>query len=339
MLNDAFGALTCSLQRYLPNRFDANDYAPDNCSDSYTAHLASEHNFALNQLPGQPRYIASTAALSGSFDLVLLKIPKSLALLEHQLIALQPCLRDTSIVLAAAMTKYLHKSHLALFEKYLGPTTTSLAVKKARLILPQFIAPASPVPTPQVHRFQQAELGLELCNYANVFSRDKLDIGARFMIENFDQLPQAQRIIDLGCGNGVLGIVAKQTLQKQFNVSPELYFVDESYMAVASAKETYLAAFGDDRGGNFLLSDCLQQVDASAIDLILCNPPFHQNHAVGDQIAWRMFNHSKRALNSEGQLWVIGNRHMQYHAKLKRLFGHCRTVAANKKFVLLAAHR
>ena len=38
-----------------------------------------------------------------------------------------------------------------------------------------------------------------------------------------------------------------------------------------------------------------------------------------------------------GELWVIGNRHLGYHAKLKHLFGNCEVVASNKKFTLLKA--
>jgi len=34
---------------------------------------------------------------------------------------------------------------------------------------------------------------------------------------------------------------------------------------------------------------------------------------------------------------VVGNRHLGYHAKLKKLFGNCETVAANRKYVILKA--
>jgi 16S rRNA (guanine1207-N2)-methyltransferase len=47
-----------------------------------------------------------------------------------------------------------------------------------------------------------------------------------------------------------------------------------------------------------------------------------------------MFSESKAVLENKGELWVIGNRHLAYHAKLKQIFGNCEVVASNKKFTL-----
>jgi 23S rRNA (guanine1835-N2)-methyltransferase len=56
---------------------------------------------------------------------------------------------------------------------------------------------------------------------------------------------------------------------------------------------------------------------------VLNNPPFHENHAIGDATAWQMFTESRDWLQPGGELWVVGNRHLAYHAKLKRRFGKC----------------
>jgi 16S rRNA (guanine1207-N2)-methyltransferase len=50
-----------------------------------------------------------------------------------------------------------------------------------------------------------------------------------------------------------------------------------------------------------------------------------------------MFMEARRVLVEGGELRIVGNRHLGYHAKLKKLFGNCTTVAANKKFVVLSA--
>lgn len=68
---------------------------------------------------------------------------------------------------------------------------------------------------------------------------------------------------------------------------------------------------------------------------MLCNPPFHQQQVVGDFLAWRMFTQAKAALTKGGELWIVGNRHLGYHLKLKRLFGNAEQVAATPKFVIL----
>ena len=70
---------------------------------------------------------------------------------------------------------------------------------------------------------------------------------------------------------------------------------------------------------------------------MLCNPPFHQQQVVGDFLAWRMFQQARNALVTGGELWIVGNRHLGYHAKLARLFRGVEQVAATPKFVVLKA--
>jgi 16S rRNA (guanine1207-N2)-methyltransferase len=76
-----------------------------------------------------------------------------------------------------------------------------------------------------------------------------------------------------------------------------------------------------------------------SIDRVVNNPPFHENHAICDAIASQMFAESRDVLRCGGELWVVGNRHLSYQAKLKRLFGNCELVAGNARFVVLRAVR
>ncbi|NQD94767.1 methyltransferase, partial [Pseudomonas sp. CrR25] len=83
--------------------------------------------------------------------------------------------------------------------------------------------------------------------------------------------------------------------------------------------------------------DGLAEQAPDSLDLVLCNPPFHQQQVVGDFLAWRMFQQARAALVKGGELWIVGNRHLGYHAKLKRLFRGVEQVAATPKFVVLKA--
>ncbi len=322
LVNDQFGALAVALHKY----------APQSWSDSFLTYKATQMNLALNKLPDSVAYLPSTEEPQGDFDGVLLKVPKSLALLEDQLIRLKPHLLPQTRIIAAGMTRHIHTSTLQLFEKILGSTATSLARKKARLIFTRY-EKTEPQPSPYPTSFYDKTWDIHLSNQAGVFAREKLDIGARFMLEQFQHLPQARQVIDLGCGNGVLGLVA-QRQQPQ----AQLLFVDESYMAVASARENYQQAFGHQLA-DFVVGDILDGLQKKAVDLILCNPPFHQQHVIDDQVAWEMFRQSHQQLAAGGELWVVGNRHLHYHSKLKRLFGRCQQIASHKKFVVLAATR
>lgn len=319
IVNDQFGALSTCL----------NHLAPVNWNDSYISHASAGHNIALNKLPCLFTALPMTDIPEGKFGLIIVKVPKSNALLEYQLKLLGRLANKDTVIIGAGMTRHIHNSTLSLFENNIGSTHTSLAFKKSRLIFSSCnaIKPHNDYPMPS--SYYQHDLKLELSNHANVFSREKLDIGARFMIEQFTQLPPADHIIDLACGNGVLGIMAKRYL-----ANSKVSFIDESYMAIASARTNYQFEYEDNKA-SFYIDDCLSNSTIAGVDLILCNPPFHQQHSTGDETAWRMFVQSKKALVKGGQLWVVGNRHMNYPNKLQRIFGNCNIVASNNKFNVL----
>ena len=329
IINDSFGALSCHLA----------DYCITNWSDSLISHLACQENLKSNQLSANINLLESTASPNKIFDLVLIKVPKTLALLEHQLAMLKNHISDNTVIIAGGMVKYLQKSHQQLFEKYLGNSTTSLAIKKARLIFSGTERREQTSQSPYPLQNHNQEIDLHISQHANVFAKDKLDIGTRFMLQQYDQLPAAKTILDLGCGNGILGIMAKRQ-----QPDCRVYFIDESYMAVSSARDNYFNPLNIESQQaqdkeNFLVSNCLEQTTLRDIDLILCNPPFHQANTVGDQIAWQMFKQGYKGLKQGGRLWIVGNRHLSYHLKLKRLFGNCSTIASNNKFVILEARR
>lgn len=324
LLNDSFGALACSL---------ASHCQVTSSSDSHLGFLALTRNLASNGLSADAvSFVPASASAQGPFDWVLIRVPKTLALLEEQLIRLHGQLAPGARVVAGAMVKHLPRAAGDLLEKYLGPVQASLAVKKARLLQVSVAgkgAASSPYPT----RYRLDTPALELVNHANLFCREGLDIGTRAFLPHLPQHLDARRVADLGCGNGVLGIAYALN-----NPQAELTLVDESYMAVQSAQENWRAALGE-RPATIRAGDGLAEQPADSLDLVLCNPPFHQQQVVGDFLAWRMFQQARAALVTGGELWIVGNRHLGYHAKLKRLFRGVEQVAATPKFVVLKASK
>ncbi|MGO4999404.1 methyltransferase [Oceanisphaera sp. W20_SRM_FM3] len=325
ILNDGFGALTLALHQYRPYSL----------SDSRISELACAANAHDNQLSESWQNLSSLAtwpAGDEAPDVVLIKLPKNNAMLEYQLAQLSQIVTPTTRVIAAGKAKDIHSSTLALFERHLGPTKTSLAWKKARLIFctPDPKLKAATLPEPVAWPLDGTDF--TLYNHANVFARASLDIAARLFLEHLPK-EQSGHIIDLGCGNGVLGLMALV-----HNPQAEVTFTDESYMAIASARHNVRHNLPKaEARAHFSVNNCLDGVASDSIDLILCNPPFHQQQAITDHIAWEMFVDAKRVLRSGGELWVVGNRHLDYHHKLIRLFGNQTVVASNPKFVILKA--
>jgi len=324
VLNDSFGALAASL---------LGKVNVSSSGDSFLGFQGLEKNLLRNgQAFDAVRGIPASEPLAGPFDRVLIRVPKTLALLEEQLIRLQGQLAPGAEVIAAAMVKHLPRAAGDLLERYIGPVQASLAVKKARLLIatPQAkAAAASPYPT----RYRLDEPPIELLNHANVFCREGLDIGTRAFLPHLPKNLGQARVADLGCGNGVLAIAS--ALQ---NPDAHYTLVDESFMAVQSALENWRAALGD-REVIVRAADGLAGQEAQSLDVVLCNPPFHQQQVVGDFLAWRMFQQAREALVIGGALYIVGNRHLGYHSKLARLFRGVEQVAATPKFVILKARK
>lgn len=319
ILNDSFGALSVSL----------NKYKPIAISDSCLSQQATVINLRANNLDvGCVELRNSLDWPSQATDFVLLKVPKTLALLEDQLIRMQALLTEKTQVIAAGMVKSMPATVWKLLDRYLGKTKPSLAKKKARLIFVDLKPHKKQFENPYPVYYQLEETDYRIANHANVFSRDSLDIGTRFLLNHLPKNSPAKHIVDLGCGNGVVGLMLAES-----HPLSKLHFIDESYMAVASAKENFTHAFVD-READFIVANGLVEFKSESMDLIVCNPPFHQQNTVGNQIALLMFKQSYDVLRKGGEFWVIGNRHLGYHLDLKRLFGACNEVASNAKFVI-----
>ncbi|GAA2403046.1 methyltransferase [Streptomyces coeruleofuscus] len=327
VVGDRWGALVTALAEHRPTQI----------TDSHLAQEATRANLARHGVePGAVRLLTTQDPPPDRVDVLLVRVPKSLALLEDQLLRLAPAVHAGTVVVGTGMAKEIHTSTLRLFERILGPTRTSLAEKKARLIFctpdPALERPASP--WPYAYTLPDGigpASGRTVVNHAGVFCADRLDIGTRFFLEHLPGGGGGRRVVDLGCGNGVVG-----TAVALADPAAEVLFVDESFQAVASAEATYKAN-GVPGHAEFRVGDGLAGVPADSVDLVLNNPPFHSHQATTDATAWRMFTGARRALRPGGELWVIGNRHLGYHVKLRKLFGNSRLVASDPKFVVLKA--
>ncbi|WP_049652072.1 methyltransferase [Kitasatospora sp. MY 5-36] len=330
VLGDRWGALTTALAEYRPVQI----------TDSHLGRQATLANLArAGAAVDESRLLTTRDAPPERIDVLLVRVPKSLALLEDQLHRLAPAVHEGTVVIGTGMVTEIHTSTLRLFERILGPTRTSLAARKARLVFCTPDRALDPGPNPWPHRYALPQdigpaSGRTVVNHAGTFCADRLDIGTRFLLAHLPVPAPGARVVDLGCGNGVVGTAAALA-----GPGAELVFVDESHQAVASAEETFRANLGPDAPAEFLAADALARdvVAPGSVDLVLNNPPFHSHQATTDATAWRMFTGAKRALRPGGELWVVGNRHLGYHVKLRRLFGNCQLVAGNPKFVVLRA--
>ncbi len=324
ILNDTFAALSVSL----------HSFNPVNCSDSWISHQALRENLNFNGLhDAHFQTMDSLHVPKTTLSVVLVKVPKSMAFFEYQLLRLKPFLDESTVFMVAGMVKYLPRKVWSLLESIVGVTKTSLAVKKAKVIEVGIRLDIVLKENPYPLLWPLENTSFTLLNHANVFAREHLDLGTRFFLNNLPETIGKKKIIDLACGNGVIGLMLAAK-----NTQCEVLFIDESYMAIASARENMRQLDGQERFG-FHCGDGLSKVKKQSADMIVCNPPFHQHHANAETMALTMFAQASRVLNKDGELWIVGNRHLAYHAKLATWFLDVVLVAANKSFVVLKATR
>lgn len=327
IVNDQFGALALAFSQYQPAVV----------TDSYVSQLAITQNSLDNALP-EPTIVNSLQDWPNS-DFVVLKLTKNIGYLEYQLQQLSQ-LSNPCKVVASGKTTLVTTNVLKLFEKYLSNVSTSLAKKKSRLIFADHQAAQSkPGKSKYPITVSWPEMAINLSSHANVFAKEQIDIGGRFLAENLPELSSGQRVIDLGCGNGLLGLSCLKQLKTK-KLSANVCFVDESFMAVQSAKINVEQNFSELLDHcDFVQDDCLTSQPANSADVILCNPPFHQQNTITEHIAKQMFQQAYETLSIGGKLIVVANRHLPYQGQLKKLFGGFDVLAQNRKFVIFQCNK
>ncbi|MBF0446622.1 MAG: methyltransferase [Magnetococcales bacterium] len=331
VLNDHFGALACGLAVSAPN---APLYW---VNDSRTSHQALQSNLERNGIVHPIQTDAEIRRDKPNPLGVLLKLPRNMRLLTAQLDWLNKNLPQGTPLVIAARQKDMPTTLPDLTRRLLDAVRPSRAVKKARLIYGQLSGRTSG--QGEITEWYCEQVGSLLSHFPNVYGSQRLDSGARLLLQNLGSIPN--RVVDLGCGNGVLSLAALRA-----NPECQLLAVDESWDAIRSSRLN-LERFRNGDPFNLdtavsavsrlklIWSNGLSEVQAEPVDLVLCNPPFHQHQTVTDLVAWQLFKDARQILKTGGRLRMVGNRHLGYHAKLSKLFGQCQIIAVNPKFVVL----
>jgi 16S rRNA G1207 methylase RsmC len=253
---------------------------------------------------------------------------------EYQLARLARLMPAGATLLAAGMDKHLSARTAQILERHIGPTERQRGRRKARL----FCATRDdrPAATDNATATYYCEtLDARLRALPNVFSREKLDIGSRFLLEYLDQLAPVNTLIDLACGNGVLGLAAVKC-----GLAREVVFCDESSMAIASTWLNASQLFARQTDSFvFHHGDGLLEYDGVPAELILCNPPFHLNHTVDEFAGRHLLQQCSKHLQPGGLLCLVANRHLDYLPTLKRGFRRVEKAAQNNKFTIWLAHK
>ena len=125
-----------------------------------------------------------------------------------------------------------------------------------------------------------------------VFSKDGLDFGSRFLLETIPLEEIGGKVLDMGCGYGVFGIVLNKV------TSCEVDMVDVNlramHLAEINSKENRCT------GVSIFESNCYSNIN-SKYSCIVTNPPIR----AGKKVVYDIVMNAKNYLEKEGRLFIV----------------------------------
>lgn len=168
---------------------------------------------------------------------------------------------------------------------------------------------------------------LEIETTEGLFSPRGADAGTLSMVSAVE-LESGQKLLDLGCGAGLVGIAAAKVLGEE-----NVWMTDVDPAAVRCAAEN--AKRNGVENVHLCCGDTLDAVDASGFDWILSNPPYHADFSVAKKFIEKGFNRLKLG----GKLVMVVKRELWYRNKLTAIFGGVRMQEIGGYFVFTAEKR
>jgi len=161
----------------------------------------------------------------------------------------------------------------------------------------------------------------------NLFSPDNIDKGTLAMLSQVE-FTSDDKILDLGCGYGVVGITAAKIIGAE-----NVVMSDVSEKAVAMARENALLNGVDDV--KVVLSDGFRNLQEKDFSLILSNPPYHADFSIAKHFIEKGFNR----LRVGGKMYMVTKRKEWYKNKLIAIFGGVQVSEVDGYFVFCSEKR
>ena len=162
-----------------------------------------------------------------------------------------------------------------------------------------------------------------------VFSSAELDGGTQLLLSTFNKADHLKgKVLDLGCGAGVIGASLKQQFEKI-----KLTMSDIHAMALESSRRTLAENALE---GTVVASDVFSHIE-ERFDLIVSNPPFHDGIDTAYRAVEDLIAQAKQRLNRGGELRIVANAFLPYPDLLDKAFGSHKMIAKSNKFKVYSA--
>ncbi len=169
-----------------------------------------------------------------------------------------------------------------------------------------------------------------------LFAWDRVDRASALLAEHLPA-DMRGRVADLGAGYGYLS--CRLIAQCPQITALDLYEADARALPPARQNlEQALQQAGRRLPVAVHWHDVTRGLDAR-YDAIVSNPPFHQGRADLPELGRAFIARAADALQPEGRLWLVANRHLPYESMLAARFAQVRTVATQDGFKVIEGWR
>jgi len=156
----------------------------------------------------------------------------------------------------------------------------------------------------------------KFCTSSGIFSKERADKGTLILAENMI-IDKNNKVLDIGCGTGILGIVAA----KLFNADVAMSDINKRAVMLAKMNCKLNNVETEIYQGNLY-----EKIKQNDFDVILSNPP----QTAGKEICFQLIEQSKNHLKNGGNLQLVA-RHNKggktLSRKMEEVFGNVKVIA------------
>lgn len=180
---------------------------------------------------------------------------------------------------------------------------------------------------------EYANKPLQFASMPGVFSFERLDEGTQLLLETLEEGRPKRiqgRMLDFGCGSGVIAICAKQ-----LHPNTELELVDINWFALQCSERSCMK---NNIEARIYPSNGWSEVKGR-VDGVLSNPPFHAGIKTEYGTSEQFIHEALKKTSKHAPMLIVANRFLKYPGLIEQSFGKVETVNQNGKFSVYLTYR